>query len=106
VAEKNLEEELQQLRSDFKTLQSDVGELATLLRALGTERVEEARSSAADSLRARREQLRAQADALRGRGRQYTEEFEQWVGGHPERSLAIAFGLGFIVAKLLDGGRR
>ena len=106
MAEKNLDEELQQLRSDFRTLQNDVGELTSLMRELGVERVNEARSSATDSLHARREQLRAQADALRGRGRHYTEEFEQLIGGHPESSLAIAFGVGFIVAKLLDGGRR
>lgn len=107
MAEKSVEDELAQLRSDFGTLQKDVSELTSLLKELGAERVDEYRSSAADSINARREQFRARADALRGRGQQAAQEFEQMVGGHPETSLAIAFGFGFVVARLLDsGGRR
>lgn len=107
MAEKDLEEQLKQLRSDFATLQEDVAALASALKESGTERIEGARLSAAERLRARSDELRRELRAAQARGRQTVDEVENLLSDHPLGSVAIAFGLGFIIAKLLDiGGRR
>lgn len=93
-----LEQEFDQVRSDLKTLQEDVGRLAARMRSRGSERV-------ASSLHSQGEHLRRQAGAMRDQGRHLTEELEQQIGTHPETSLAIAFGVGFFVARLFNGSR-
>jgi ElaB/YqjD/DUF883 family membrane-anchored ribosome-binding protein len=98
MTESRLEEDFEQVRSDLRSLREDVRELALQMRESGSERISR-------SLDAQRERLRQQAGAVRDRGRKYTEELEEQITGHPQSSLAIAFGAGFIAAKLLDGGR-
>ncbi|AGA89038.1 hypothetical protein Thimo_0163 [Thioflavicoccus mobilis 8321] len=107
MAEKDMNAEIRKLQDDFSTLRGDVSEMMTLLREMGAERVEEAKESANDSLQASRERLRRQAASLRTRGRETVDDLEDTIEGNPLGSVALAFGIGFVVAKLLDlGGRR
>jgi ElaB/YqjD/DUF883 family membrane-anchored ribosome-binding protein len=106
MADRDLDQEIRQLREDFATLQADVSELAGALREAGLGRAEEARDSAAERLRARRERVEEQLRAARSRGREALGDFEETVGGHPLGSLATAFGAGFVLAKLMDLGVR
>jgi hypothetical protein len=45
-------------------------------------------------------------DLARDRGEQLLEELANEIRKHPLRSAAAAFGIGFIIAKLIGRGRR
>jgi len=98
-------EELETLRADFAKLQSDVGELVQALKEAGSERVNSARDGVADELRRRRERLEERLGAARDRGRRVADEVGEEVAQRPLTSLLAAFGVGFILAKLMQGGR-
>lgn len=111
MAENELQDELKRLRSDLSNLQKDVADLVGMLRDLGVNKVEGMRSSIEDEIRSRREELRRRLNEARTGSRRAVEDavegLEQGIGQHPLSSLIIAFGLGFIIAKLMDlGGRR
>lgn len=107
MADKALEDELRELRADFAKMQEDIGDLAGALRDLGVRKADQARESAEDELRARRDQIREQLRSARARGRETVDDLGETMGDHPLSSLGIAFGAGFIIAKLLElGGRR
>lgn len=105
MVDKKLEDEIEQLKADFDTLRNDVGDLTSLLRELGAERLDTARDSARESLEELRERARSRASDIRGKGRAYRQNLDEAIEEHPERSLAIAFGVGFVTARLLGGGR-
>jgi ElaB/YqjD/DUF883 family membrane-anchored ribosome-binding protein len=98
MAESNFDEEFGQIRADLRDLRAQVGDLASRIREGETDGIPE-------SLREGRKRLRRSANAMRDRGREYTENLEQRIGAHPESSLAIAFGAGYLAAKLVDGRR-
>lgn len=106
MAERDVNAEIKQLRDDFATLRNDVSELTALLRDLGVERFEGAKDAAADELRASREELRRRLQAARATGRDAVEDIGETIGGHALSSIGMAFGVGFLLAKLLDIGSR
>lgn len=111
MAENELQEELKRLRSDMAALQSDVATLVGTLKDLGVNKAEGMRSSFEDEIRSRREELRRKLEEARTTGRKTLDDavsgFGEGVGHHPLSSLITAFGLGFVIAKLMDlGGRR
>jgi len=99
------ETDLETLKSDFAALNQTVAELSRDVRSLLAAEVkdsgEKAKSGFDDSVAGLRERL----EEIRGRGKQYFDTAEQKVGEHPYTSLVTAFGIGFILAKLLDLGR-
>lgn len=110
MAEKELQDELKQLRADLATLQSDVAELVGTLKNLGVSRVEGMKNSLEDEIHNRREELRRRLNEARSTGRRAVDEtvegLEKGIGQHPLSSLLTAFGLGFVIAKLMDLGKR
>ena len=107
MTEPELQKQIDDLKDDLKALRTDLGELARILKDLGVGKVHEARSSVEEELEARREELRRRWEEARGRGKKTMDDFEQGIGQHPFSSVLAAFGIGFLIAKLLDiGGRR
>ena len=106
MADNDVNAEIRKLRNDFATLQSDVADLTDAIRQSGVDRLEEAKSGASDQLSRSRARLRRQADVARARGREAVDEIEENIEGHPMSSVAMAFGAGFIAAKLIDLGVR
>ena len=94
------------LREDFDRLRKDVGELADSLKDVGREQAAAAGQRARENLNGARERLRDSARAATGQGREYYEQLEHRVGDHPLSSLVTAFGVGFVLARLLDRGDR
>lgn len=84
MAERNIEKDIDALRSDFAALQSD-------LQALTRTLARRARTAAADT-----------ADDLLARGRDGVAAVEGQVAERPLASLLIAFGAGVALGKLLD----
>ncbi|MFA9460936.1 DUF883 family protein [Thiohalorhabdus sp. Cl-TMA] len=104
---KELDEEIQALKADLAALRSDVSELASTMRDMGRDKANDWRSSMQDEWSERRDELMRALGVARDRGRQAEEDFERNVSEHPWTSLATAFGVGFLIAKIMDmGGRR
>jgi ElaB/YqjD/DUF883 family membrane-anchored ribosome-binding protein len=106
MADPDMSAEIRQLKEDLATLQQDVSGLTGLIRELGTERFDTVKASTVENLRARRETLRRRLAAAEARGRETAEDIQDSIGGHPLGSVAMAFGLGFLVARLWDAGAR
>lgn len=106
MADRDMNAEIRQPKEDLATLQQDMSGLTRLIRELGTERLEDVKASTAENLRARRETLRRRLAAAEARGRETAEDFQDTIGGHPLGSVAMAFGLGFLVARLWEAGAR
>lgn len=107
MAEADYQKEVQKLREDLSQLREDVSSLTQMMKDLGLQRAEELKGSAREEYRRRRAHFREQVDGLRDRGRDALDDVEEGIGEHPMSSLLAAFGLGFIIAKMLDlGGRR
>lgn len=68
------------------------------------------KTSLEDEIRNRREELRRRLNEARTTGRRAVDAtvdgLEKGVEQHPLTSLLTAFGLGFVIAKLMDLGRR
>ncbi|PIP44061.1 MAG: hypothetical protein COX17_03580 [Deltaproteobacteria bacterium CG23_combo_of_CG06-09_8_20_14_all_60_8] len=53
------------------------------------------------------EDLEKKLEEVLRQGKEQMGNIEQQIGAHPSGSVLTAFGLGFVIAKLLDvGGRR
>jgi ElaB/YqjD/DUF883 family membrane-anchored ribosome-binding protein len=107
MTEPELQKQIDDLKADLKAIRTDLGGLARILKDLGVGKVDEARSSVEEGVEAGREELRRRWEEARGRGRKTMDDFEQGIGQHPLSSVLAAFGVGFLIAKLMDlGGRR
>ena len=104
MVDKNVHDELQNLKDDVTKLRTDVSELVGLLKDLGAEKIDAARGNVAEELQARREQLREAMGKAKARGKKAADDIESQISEHPLSSLLAAFGLGFIIAKLSGGG--
>lgn len=101
----NLHEEMETIKADVAKLRGDVGDLLDVLKALGAEKVSDAKTSIDDELEHRRQQLRAALTGAKARGERATQAVGDEITDHPLGSVVAAFGIGFLIAKLLDMGR-
>lgn len=110
MAENDVKKELKQLRADLSTLQSDMSALMDSLKERGSKKAAGVKSSVEDEIHHQREELRRLLNEARSSGRravgEAVEGIEDGVEQHPISSLVTAFGLGFIVAKLMGLGDR
>jgi len=101
----NLKEELETLKADVGKLRNDVGGLLEVLKGLGAEKVGNARTSIDEELEKRRQELRDALSGAKARGERAADAVEGEISQHPLSSVMAAFGMGFLIAKLLDVGR-
>jgi ElaB/YqjD/DUF883 family membrane-anchored ribosome-binding protein len=87
----NSEKDIQELRNDIAKLKADFGEVAKTLRHITNEQVSRGR-----------EKVRESAERSRDRARETLDSFEHEIEDRPLTSIATAFGVGFILGKLLD----
>ncbi len=107
MADERLQKEIDALRADIAQLGKDVAEITRVVKTLSEERVEDVRASVHEKVDSATEELHRRAEAAREQARKATESFEKTVEQYPFSSLLAAFGIGILVARLLDtGGRR
>lgn len=106
MADSELQKQMDDLKADIRALKSDVAELTTVLKDLGVEKVNSARSSFEEDLEMGREELRRRWNEARARGQKTVNDLEDEIGQRPFPSVLTAFGIGFIIAKLMDVGGR
>jgi ElaB/YqjD/DUF883 family membrane-anchored ribosome-binding protein len=104
AANEDLHTEINKLKDDITKLRGDVGDLLQVLREAGIDKFAQSRESFDEELQKGREKVRATMDKARVSGEKALDDLEEGVSEHPLSSLLMAFGLGFIVAKVLGGG--
>lgn len=87
----NTDKDLKELRSELATLRSDFSEISKTLKRISGERYAEGRDKVNQGIERGRQQAR---DSL--------GEFEREIEARPLTSVAAAFGVGFVLGKLLD----
>ena len=90
-------DEMESLKQGLSKLRTDVAELFTHAFGFGRHGAEMARDYSTDAI----ENVKHRFDEFKSRGVERMHDFEHRVEANPLRSAMIAFGVGFIVAKLL-----
>jgi len=93
----HMAEELESLKKGFDQLRADVIDLFTHAFGVGRSGAEMARESAADAI----ENLKCRFNALRSRGADSMANVEHKIEENPMTSAMIAFGVGFILARMM-----
>lgn len=96
--------ELHDLKASIETLQSDLADLAEIVKATATEKTATAKDQFSDEAQHALEVLQDRLEALIGQGRKSVDQAGEQIGQHPVSSLVGSFGLGFILAMLLERG--
>lgn len=107
MADESVRKELDALKADIAQLREDIAGLTTAVRDAASEKVQQTRDDTQERLRSAWEDLESKLNETLEQGKATLGDVEARIGQHPAGSLLTAFGVGFIVAKLLDmGGRR
>ena len=85
------EAEMAAVRNDLAALREDLAAIARTAASVATEQKDRAT-----------EALRDKAEELTEKGEEFVHHIGQEVEARPFAAVAIAFGLGFVVGKLLD----
>ena len=107
MADDSIRKELDALKADISQLREDILGLTTAVRDVASDKVEKTRADTKEGLRNAWEDLERKLDEAIDQGKATMGDVQTKIGQHPTGSLLTAFGVGFIIAKLLDsGGRR
>jgi ElaB/YqjD/DUF883 family membrane-anchored ribosome-binding protein len=102
-----IRKEMDALKADIAQLREDIGSLTAAVRNVASDKAQKTRADTQERLRSAWEDLEQKLDDVIEQGKASMGNVETQVGQHPAGSLLMAFGIGFVVAKLLDiGGRR
>ncbi|MDW7711579.1 MAG: hypothetical protein SCH98_14010 [Deferrisomatales bacterium] len=98
----DLSREMEALRADLGKLRADFAGVAEALKDAGHKRADGVREGLADLLHSVREELQSALDHGKDTGKKSVEAVGHQIGQRPLASLLTAFGVGFVLAKLLD----
>ena len=101
-ATERLSEDYESLRDGMTQLRSDVVELISHAFGLGKSSASSLGSSVKDRASDAMECLKDEISQMRKRGGEQVEAVGKRIEDHPIASTAIAFGVGFILAKLVS----
>jgi ElaB/YqjD/DUF883 family membrane-anchored ribosome-binding protein len=105
MAEAGLENELEQLKSEIANLRADLGAIGESVKRMSTEAVgatqAKVRSAAQDAL----DEFQSKLNEAKSQSQKAIQNLEREVTENPLTSLAVAFGVGFVLSKILDRGR-
>lgn len=107
MAEEPIRKELDAIKDDISRLREDIAALTDAVKDVAAERINDTKSRTQQTAQGTWEELEDKLEEVLQQGREGVDSVEQEIHQHPGGSLLTAFGLGFIIAKLLDvGGRR
>ena len=102
MAEKELQAELEQMRADMEKLRADFSGVAAALKAAGKAEAASVKEHAHELMENAEEEIKRLLCVLRDKSKQGAEAVEHKVAEHPFITLVAAFGVGFLLAKLID----
>jgi len=107
MADDSIRKEVDALKADIAKLREDIVSLTNAVKDTASENVAGAKARAEERVNQAWADIEQRLEELLSEGRATFNKAEQQVGEHPVGSVLTAFGVGFIIAKLLDaGGRR
>ncbi|MFP4639255.1 MAG: YqjD family protein [Guyparkeria sp.] len=110
ASQKDPSAEVEALKKDLAQLRGDVADLLKVVKEQSEQRVRDKAETARDEVKEAFDDgmsaLNRGYDQVRARGEARVDEAEELVGRHPLTSVMAAFGIGFVVAKLMDLGGR
>jgi ElaB/YqjD/DUF883 family membrane-anchored ribosome-binding protein len=103
-------EELAAVKADLKQLKTDMAALVAALKESGAQRASAVEDSALDAVHEAISTLNRRFEGIKTKAgtqaKDALDEAEQTVVRHPLATVAAAFGIGFVLAKLFDVGSR
>ena len=107
MADDSIRREMDALKADIAKLREDIVGLTSAVKGAASENVAGAKAKAEERVHKAWSEIEQRLEDLLTEGKATFNKAEQQVGEHPVGSVLTAFGIGFIIAKLLDsGGRR
>lgn len=102
MAERDLDKEMEALRADLGRLREDLAGVVEALKESGKARADSARDGLNDLLEKVQDEFRGVMKNVREKGKDSVQTVEHQIEQRPLLSLVAAFGLGVVLAKLLD----
>ena len=106
MSEDALQREIDKLKADIARLREDLGSVTEALKATAAAQAEAAREQARARAEQARETLQEKVDEALNAGQQAAARLDRKVADNPMTSLLAAFGVGFVLAKLMDWSGR
>ena len=102
MADRDLQKDVETLRTDLETVRKDLATLTDTLKETAKARMQLGVETAEAEVKPALAQLRQTLDKARGRGREGLQTVAGQVEERPLVTLAAAFGLGLLIGRLLD----
>jgi ElaB/YqjD/DUF883 family membrane-anchored ribosome-binding protein len=102
MAERDVQKDLDAVKEDLSKLRSDIADLTQKLLDIGKSEAGSARDRIETEARTLVRDLRQTLNETGAHGRRTVESVEQLLVEKPVVSLLAAFGMGFLVGKLLE----
>lgn len=93
------------LRDDFDALRKEVAEMMKLLKDKGSHYAEDLSEQVEEKFADYQKKAQQGAETIYEKGNEGLEEVGSRVRKNPVASLAIAFGVGYVISKLMDQGK-
>lgn len=106
MAEDPIRKELDALKADIAQLRTDIVGLTSAFKDVASEKVSSTKADAQKRVQGAWEDIERKLDDVLEQGRASVGDIEDKITQHPAGSMLTAFGLGFIIAKLMDMGGR
>jgi ElaB/YqjD/DUF883 family membrane-anchored ribosome-binding protein len=106
MAEDPIRKELDALKADIAQLRTDIGGLTEVMKDVASEKVSSTKADAQRRAQSAWHDVESKLNEALEYGRATAGDIEDKITSHPGGSMLTAFGLGFIIAKLMDIGGR
>ncbi|PWQ95686.1 DUF883 family protein [Leucothrix arctica] len=94
------------LREEFEALRGEVTEMMALLKGKASAEAETITAKAEEKLEDYQEKVTDGVEAAYEKGAEGIEEISGRIRKNPVGSLCVAFGLGYIISKMMDQGKK
>ena len=106
MADDSIRKEMDALKADIAQLREDIAGLTKAVKHVASEKVAGTKERAEEGIRGTWDDLEQRFEDFLSQGEATFNKAENKVGEHPVSSVLTAFGIGFIIAKLLNLGDR
>jgi ElaB/YqjD/DUF883 family membrane-anchored ribosome-binding protein len=98
-------QETDDLREELQALRKEVSEMMSILQSKGGSYAEELGEKVSDKLDSYQENLKESAETAYEMGGEGVDEIGKRIRKNPITSLCVAFGIGYLISKVMDHNR-